>query len=442
LHQELAGFRFVQRLSLDSANDYALLFEKDGRQLLAVWTAAEAHAANLPTGAGQFLVRSLLGEQQVLSAGSPAGSRLTLTPAVQYIEPSAPTPLLQLAAAWRAQSTELLTEAPTAAEQSLCLTNPLSQPVRWRRPGEAWTLTQPGDTGCAAESAVLYRNSDVEARRVQWEFESLGALAREVRFAVANPLTLQVLPASAEGIPVELSNPTGAAWQGRLRAVLGQGGHSAEVTVPVEWSEGATARSLVIPWLRTQAQYSVALTLEDETGAAQAVVPARTYRVLEPPSADFDLVPDGDASVGWWADLQPASVETPTGANTAWSLQYRYDAGWKFLRLTPAGAAATLPGEPVGLQLWVYGDMSGNWICPRVRGVDGQTFQPPAVTVNWLGWRLVEFQWNNAGAGHWGGNNDGVVRYPLTLDTLLLVDSAGRRATQGELRLAAPTLFD
>jgi hypothetical protein len=442
LYRELSGFRFLQRLSLNSPNDYALLFQKDGRQLLAAWTVAEPHAANLPTGAGQFRVRSIEGEEQFLSATSSAGLRMTLTPAVQYIEPESATALLQLAAAWRAPSPELLTDAPANVEQSLCFTNPLSQPVRWRRPGESWTLTQPGGTACATESAILYRNSDVETRRVQWEFESLGSLATEVRFAVGNPLALKVLPASVEGIPVEIANPTADAWQGRLRAVLRQGGRNTEVIEPLQWGEGGTLRSLTIPWLRTQPQYSVALTLENDEGQVQAVLPARTYRLLEPPTAVFDLVPDGDAAVGWWADLQTDTLDTPTGANTVWSLQYRYDAGWKFLRLTPARPAATLPGHPTGLQLWIYGDASGNWICPRVRGADGQTFQPPSVTINWQGWRLVDFNWTKPGAGHWGGNNDGILRYPLTLDTLLLLDSAGRRATQGELRLAAPTLVD
>ena len=38
------------------------------------------------------------------------------------------------------------------------------------------------------------------------------------------------------------------------------------------------------------------------------------------------------------------------------------------------------------------------------------------------------------------GENDGVIHYPLRWDTLLLIDSAHREQTGGEVDIASPTL--
>jgi hypothetical protein len=43
-------------------------------------------------------------------------------------------------------------------------------------------------------------------------------------------------------------------------------------------------------------------------------------------------------------------------------------------------------------------------------------------------------------SGHWGGADDGVIHYPIRWDTLLLIDSARREKTAGEVYLASPLL--
>ena len=100
----------------------------------------------------------------------------------------------------------------------------------------------------------------------------------------------------------------------------------------------------------------------------------------------------------------------------------------------------SLDGRPMALGLWIYGDGSGN--SPRMRFTDatGQCFQPTAPDLKEKGWRYVEFALQAAGAGYWGGASDGIIHYPIHLDTLLLVDSPARKGTAGTIHLASPVL--
>jgi hypothetical protein len=91
--------------------------------------------------------------------------------------------------------------------------------------------------------------------------------------------------------------------------------------------------------------------------------------------------------------------------------------------------------------MWIYGDGSGN--SPRMRFVDstGQYFQPTAPELRYKGWRYVEFALKAEGAGRWGGANDGIVHYPIRLDTLLLIDGVTQRESAGTIYITAPTLI-
>ncbi len=93
--EQLNGYAFVKRLPLESPADFALLFEKAGKEpKAAVWTSppegqtpdrAVPHAVDLAvTGAGPFTVRDLYGKTSTVDA---KGGRLsvTLTGAPQYV---------------------------------------------------------------------------------------------------------------------------------------------------------------------------------------------------------------------------------------------------------------------------------------------------------------------------------------------------------------------
>jgi hypothetical protein len=43
---------------------------------------------------------------------------------------------------------------------------------------------------------------------------------------------------------------------------------------------------------------------------------------------------------------------------------------------------------------------------------------------------------------HYGGPDDGIVHYPITLNTFILLDSAGQKATSGTIYLSGPTWIE
>ncbi len=59
----LEGYRFVRRLSLGNTDHQALLFERDGKTILAAWTSSSGErAVHLPSDDGTFVVTGHLGE--------------------------------------------------------------------------------------------------------------------------------------------------------------------------------------------------------------------------------------------------------------------------------------------------------------------------------------------------------------------------------------------
>jgi hypothetical protein len=194
----------------------------------------------------------------------------------------------------------------------------------------------------------------------------------------------------------------------------------------------------------------VGLRIDNQRGKPVARVPVTTFRTLDDFAAYSDdglaaaykLIPDGDAKVASTQTLSLAApfVPSPAGAKPL-RIDYNFEKGWKFVRLVPQkDAVKKIDGRPTALGLWLHGDDSGNHARLRFTDATGQTFQPDAGPIQWKGWRYIVFPLDGRRGGHWGGANDGTIHYPIRLDTLLLIDSAGQQKTQGEIYLAAPTL--
>ena len=170
-----------------------------------------------------------------------------------------------------------------------------------------------------------------------------------------------------------------------------------------------------------------------------------SYTVGEaPPPGDFRVLPDGDPKVK--STITASIVAAPPGIsdaqNRAIRIDYDFDKGWKFLRLQPEGSKrAPLAGEPAAFGAWVYGDASGDILNARFTDASGQTFQPTAGRIDWRGWRFVTFGLRGENSGHWSGADDGVIHYPIHLDTLLLVNSPGGRGGKGTIYATGFTLM-
>ena len=200
-----------------------------------------------------------------------------------------------------------------------------------------------------------------------------------------------------------------------------------------------------------RSEWRVGVCLTDPAGKVQLELPPATFRAVddfgrlttESLRVAYQIVPDGDAKVAstQTVDLAQPPEGPPVPGATAIRIRYQFDAGWKFVRLTTRDdAVRKIEGQPQAFRAWVYGDGSGNQLRLRFVDANGQTFQPGGQRLDWRGWRPVSIPLDAGSAGHWGGADDGVIHYPIRWDTLLLIDSASREKTAGEVYLASPVL--
>src|SRR5262249_1581170 len=154
-------------------------------------------------------------------------------------------------------------------------------------------------------------------------------------------------------------------------------------------------------------------------------------RSIEIHADHFELRADGDPKVQSTQSFSVAQAPDglPMPGEPCFKIDYAFEPGWKFVCLSPNTEQQKIDGRPTSLGMWLKGDGSGN--IPRMRFVDstGQTFQPDGERLTFTDWRYILFPLNGTAAGHWGGANDGMVHYPIRLETMLLIDSAARQKT-------------
>lgn len=84
-----------------------------------------------------------------------------------------------------------------------------------------------------------------------------------------------------------------------------------------------------------------------------------------------------------------------------------------------AAKPVAIPGNPIGLGVWVYGDGSNHWLRAEVVDAKGKIFYVDlAKEIDWTGWKQVK------------GYFPGGVQYPLQLKSIYVVDRADDQAVQ------------
>lgn len=149
---------------------------------------------------------------------------------------------------------------------------------------------------------------------------------------------------------------------------------------------------------------------------------------------------DGDPKIGGTQSLRRAESETPPFPGMAvWELKCVFEAGWRFITLTPKEPIAIFPNEPKAFGFWVHGDASGVQLRLRVKDANGRVWQPDGCAVDWKGWKHVRVPLKPTDA-RWGGHGEEVLRYPLQWDAVFLVDNTSRKALQTRLLVTPPTI--
>ena len=426
LTRALGGYRFAKRLPLASDQDYLLLFTQERAVKTAFWTTGPDHAATLP-GGGRL---ALTGIPQYQDAGSDAALHAAASWSATagdefYTAGQTPTLVLTYHNADGRHHTARMLAAVTALEGMPILIAGRDLTVG---PGETrrWVIAVPGLARVPVRVQVSLALDGVRQPYPQ-----------EVTFAPTDPLTLSAAPLTDHRVQVHIANAAGTAFMGSLSLAP----DTAAARRPVRLTAGQTGIDVTLP---DAPRLGAGLLLRDTRGHIVAHLPMTRFVPYAVAPSFLHAVLDGDTKVPSTVRLD--SVSTAPGGGSALLLNYKFAPGWSFVRVAE-GQPIPLPGRPLGLGLWVYGDGSGNLARMRFRDATGQALQVNGLPVDWQGWRFVSFRLipppnQSAGLGHWGGADDGQVHYPVTVDTLFLFDSrpdAPRH--QGMLWVKQPTVI-
>jgi len=463
LASQLKGYRFNKRLIVDDENtDYVLLFSNnaDPKQVkLAVWTTArDEHKLSITASPGTFHATNYLGKPLAdLASTEAAGLAVSASDGVQYLSPDKPNDLLALAAAWQRAPLELITLGGHQVTLPLRLTNPLAESVTvWNSPtGKPNATLAPGAEISVSHSAYADRSDNPKPLVLRLGVGPSATFIQQTRLIITNPLGIVPLPTSDGALAARIENPSGEAFRGRLGTVEAPDGADT-AGQDFQLKDGQKELTVRLPYKTDgRSPYRVGWRVYDTSASPPAValtLPIAEYRPVVFSAEAYKLIADGDAKVA--SDLHLSAGAPPEGPPVPGAdvleLRYRFDAGWKFARLAPqTDTARRIDGKPKALAIWVFGDKSGNVARIRFTDSTGQTFQNgPQVSsadhdtdrIDWTGWRRLTFSLEET-SSHWGGADDGMVHYPIHFDTLFLLDSANRTATEGAIYLAGPTLI-
>lgn len=273
--------------------------------------------------------------------------------------------------------------------------------------------------------------------------ETPEAIPADAPAAHALQAALAVGPGRA--VVVQLDNQESEPFRGTVRVVEGSGIDPVQGEQAVELAGGATNQTLQFPLAaRPDGACEVGLRIEDRHGHLLFELPVRRFVALpDELLTACRAVADGDEQVACQVSVAVVAAPQPLQDSSAATVRidYEFGSGWRFVRLVPPDSdASPLAGQPTGFAFWVFGDGQHGSPRLRVRDTTGQTWQPAGPTIDWQGWRYVELPLTQS-SGHWGGAADGVIHYPLTWDSVFLLDNPSRRDCSGSIHVAAPMVL-
>jgi len=450
---ELGGFAFSKRLTVGEEDEYVLLFSRGDEVRLAAWTTSPTpRTVLIPASPGRFRVTSHTGGKRPTLATHPKGLSIVLDDTPQYLTPEAPNDLLRIAAAWQRAPVETSIRGPQKTDIELALTNPLDRPIRVLDGRRRSVVLEPGQSAPLATPVEVLRDDTPRAVNLAFEVDRAGPLVQSTQVVAANPLRVILGPPAAKGLSVRVENPSGEAFQGLVRLVQVSGLHPTAPTAKIQFRSGELEKDLRFPLQDDRvSRFELGVRVEDSQGRLQRALPVVPMTLVDDFSRytperlakSWKMAPDGDSKV---ASTQSVSLaELPSGdlspGGKGLKIDYRMDSGWKFIRLVPqTESLRKIEGRPKAFTLWVHGDGSQNHLRLRFTDSEGQTFQPDGPALTWKGWRSGTFAMDGTSAGHWGGKNDGVVRYPIHWDSLLLIDSVRHETGPLAVHVSSPIL--
>lgn len=447
LASDLDGYRFAARLDSASDEDYLMLFVRGSQTCLAAWTVGKPHKITVPADAAKYGIVSLLGKR---AQSSSRGGKLQIeiSESVQYIKPIGTSRRWEIEAGWRTA----VKQTAVADGLKLMITSQMAGVA------PAYSFTLDGRKLAAKKTAqgfVARYVADGRPKsriRVQARVEGVSEpLARTVHFDNLDVPNILVAPPSEKTMIVAVSLPdygTDTPFRGGLHVeeCKGIAFENASATVSLT----ASSRRAMLKFSISQPPhgvYSFSLRLVSDSGADVVRVPAKRYQLVETfgggkPGDDvagYNVVPGGNPMVVAEARLAYTTAPSDGPGEVCARLNYKVDSGWKYIEVMPK-LPGQIQGRPKAARIWLRSDKDTSAVRLRVAGKDGQTFQHTYGRLETNQWEVMTANFSGRGTGFWGASEDGVVRYPLTWETLVLVDNLMGKAKEGEV-LVGPVML-
>jgi|GEM_PF-1093975 len=147
------------------------------------------------------------------------------------------------------------------------------------------------------------------------------------------------------------------------------------------------------------------------------------------PNSNNGILDDFDGGLFDWAidslnadaSITASSAGSAYRGNHAFQFYYKFNTGGNdflyFKKRIP------ISGNPKGMGLWVSGPNARNIWALRFTDATGEMFQGNIGYSSPSGWHYFHWDFANMNmTSHWGGNNDGVINYPITFEGVVYDD--------------------
>ncbi len=442
----LDGFKYNKRLIGMHPLDHLLMFDNADEVRFVAWTLLDRpHDVTIPAMAStKFTTYDHLGAKIGNPQAGEKGLSLQLSDAPMYVVPEKTDEVMRALAAWERAPLEVVGKHSEITRVALKFTNPLEKRLHIQSSVVGASSKQWVRAGGSAPLGVrvsLLRDPNV----MSWPFDlQIGDVeaSQMMRFIVTNPLIAKVLPPAGNRMVVRVENPSGEAFNGSVRAsvMVDPRQEPQRSAQPLQFAEGQKEARV---GFAMQERAPVMVEVVDSGNHPFTVAEFQLFSPVTLAAKDYEIKAEGDKTVPSTQSIDDAAApDAPPGpVESVLKVKYAFDPGWKFACVKAKDQTTMLPGRPRALLIWVRGDGSGNISRMRFADSGGQTFQPDGPKLIDKAWHLVEFPLDGSKAAHWAGANDGVVHYPIRIESLLLVDSAARAKTAGEVFIAGPTLI-
>ncbi len=302
----------------------------------------------------------------------------------------------------------------------------LKQVIAWPRVPLEQLVSAPADVG----GRHVTRGDHVIPLNVTLPGDS--SIRQRGSIVVTNPIVLDMWMPHDMRFDAMWSNPSGEAFDG---AVYFNGAAN-----PLQLAAGEISKRVSLDSSPDAAFANATIELRDEKN--HVILGPRSRRFVRIPfdKTTYAVRAEGDKKVA-----SKQSIEIG-GAPVMLALDYDFDPGWKYVCVSTTDAKINkIEGKPKSLCMWLERDPDGRGgeCLARMRFIDsnGQSFQSDGGRLDFKGERAMTFDLTGAHAGgHWGGASDGIVHYPIRLQTLFLLDNASHAKIRGRVTLFGPVL--